>query len=179
MAAVDNTTIHRALGDRSRIKLLRALRTSDRALDAPELAAAVGLHPNTVRSHLAILEDAHLVTRSADRRHARGRPRILYSSARRLHGGDTAAPLLELLDGLGFEPELSGSDDAPELQMYSCPFGITPEAPAPQICRAHVGLIRGAIDELGTPLEIERLDVYPEPTYCSLHLRRAGSVETT
>jgi predicted ArsR family transcriptional regulator len=179
MAAMDDTTIHRALGDRSRVRLLRALRTSDRALDVSELAAAVGLHPNTVRSHLATLEDAHLVTHSPDHSHARGRPRILYSSSRRLHAGDTAAPLLELLDGLGFEPELSGVDDAPELRMFRCPFGITPEAPAPQICRAHVGLIRGAIDELRTPLEIERLEVYPEPAYCSLHLRRAASVETT
>lgn len=176
---MDQTLLHRALGDRSRVRILRTLRASDRGLDVLELARTVALHPNTVRSHLAVLEDAGLVSRALDRRPGRGRPRALYSSARRLNAGDTTAPLLELLDGLGFEPELAGEDETPELRMYRCPFGITPDAPAPQVCRAHVGLIRGAVEELRTPVEIDRLEVYPVPSYCSLHLRRTGSAETT
>lgn len=164
--------LHRALGDRSRVRILRTLRAADGGLDVPALAAAVGLHPNTVRSHLAVLEEARLVTHAVEHRRTRGRPRALYVSARRIEVDATAAPLLELLDGLGFEPELAGGDDAPEVRMHRCPFGITPDAPAPQVCRAHVGLIRGALDELEAPLEIEQLDVYPQPTYCAIHLRR-------
>jgi predicted ArsR family transcriptional regulator len=173
MAAPDQTLLHRALGDRSRVRILRTLRAADRGLDVPELAAAVELHPNTVRSHLAVLEEAGLVSHALERRRTRGRPRSLYSSTHSLKGGETAGPLLELMDGLGFDPELAGEDETPELRMHRCPFGITPDAPAPQVCRAHVGLLRGAMTELGTPYEIERLEVYPVPSYCSLHLRRA------
>lgn len=170
MVTMDDTILHRALGDRSRVRILRTLRATERGVDVAELAAAVGLHSNTVRSHLAVLAAAGLVSRSLDRSGARGRPRTIYTSARRLRGADTAAPLLELLDGLGFEPELAGDDAAPEVRMHRCPFGITPDAPAPQVCRAHVGLIRGAMDELGTPYAIQRLEVYPVPAYCSVHL---------
>jgi len=169
---VDAVLLHRALGDRSRVRILRTIRAADRGLDVPALAAAVGLHPNTVRSHLAVLEEARLVTHAFEHLPRRGRPRALYTSARRIDADATAAPLLELLDGLGFEPELAGEDEAPEVRMHRCPFGITPDAPAPQVCRAHVGLIRGALQELGTPLEIARLEVYPVPAYCSIHLRR-------
>jgi predicted ArsR family transcriptional regulator len=168
----DQTLLHKALGDRSRVRILRTLRAADHDLDVLELAATVQLHANTVRSHLAVLEEAGLVSHALERRPRRGRPRALYTSAHRLDAGHTAAPLLELLDGLGFEPELAGDDERPELRMHRCPFGITPDAPAPQVCRAHVGLIRGAIQELGTPVAVERLEIYPVPTYCSLHLRR-------
>jgi predicted ArsR family transcriptional regulator len=177
---LDETALHRALSDRSRVRILRSLRAADQPLDVLELAESVGLHANTVRSHLAVLEQARLIAHELDRRGTRGRPRRLYRSARRLVSDQTAAPLLELLDGLGFEPELAGTDDAPELRMHRCPFGITPAAPAPEVCRAHVGLIRGAIEELDAPLAIDRLLVFPEPTYCALRLTPArGSVETT
>jgi predicted ArsR family transcriptional regulator len=174
---VDETTLHRALSDRSRVRILRALRAGDRALDVAGLAALVGLHPNTVRSHLAVLESARLVSRELEHTARRGRPRALYASARRLDSDRTAAPLLELLDGLGFEPELAGGDERPEVRMHRCPFGITPEAPAPQVCRAHLGIVRGALDELRSPYEIDGLEVFPVPEYCAVRLRRSG--ETT
>jgi predicted ArsR family transcriptional regulator len=172
---MDETLLHRALGDRSRVRILRVLRASDRGLDVSALAAAVGLHENTIRSHLAVLENARLVTSELERRPGRGRPRALYASARRLDADASAAPLLELLDGLGFEPELAGDDDAPEVRMHRCPFGITPEAPAPQVCRAHLGIVGGALRELRAPFEIEGLEIFPVPTHCAVRLRRTGA----
>jgi predicted ArsR family transcriptional regulator len=72
---------HRALSSRTRTRLLELLRASDDGCDARELAQELGLHVNTVRSHLAILERAHLVTSSPEVRQVRGRPRILFRAA--------------------------------------------------------------------------------------------------
>ena len=44
----------------------------------PEIATRVGLHPNTVRFHLAALINQGLVTQQSENRDSRGRPRILY-----------------------------------------------------------------------------------------------------
>ncbi|WP_370324204.1 helix-turn-helix transcriptional regulator [Euzebya sp.] len=69
----------RALAHESRQRLLALLRERDGGMDASELAVGVDLHVNTVRSHLAVLEDAGLVTRATEARTAPGRPRVLFS----------------------------------------------------------------------------------------------------
>lgn len=71
----------RALAHGSRVALVEALRMEPGGRDAAELAEAVGLHVNTVRSHLALLERAGLVHRHAEPRRAPGRPRQLYTPA--------------------------------------------------------------------------------------------------
>jgi predicted ArsR family transcriptional regulator len=72
---------HRALSSRTRTRLLGILRESAGGCDAHRLAQAVGLHVNTVRSHLSILERAQLVTSSPEDRQVRGRPRIIFRAA--------------------------------------------------------------------------------------------------
>lgn len=72
---------HRALAGASRLRILRALREADVPLDADELAALVGLHRNTVRSHLTVLERGGLVERAPAPRDTPGRPRIVYRPA--------------------------------------------------------------------------------------------------
>ena len=57
-----------------RARLFDALRDLRRPAPTPELAAAVGRHPNTVRVQLGRLEEAGLIERRVVRR-ARGRPR--------------------------------------------------------------------------------------------------------
>jgi predicted ArsR family transcriptional regulator len=47
-------------------------------LDASALAAATGLHPNTVRFHLDVLTRTGFVRESSDRQGRRGRPRTVY-----------------------------------------------------------------------------------------------------
>jgi predicted ArsR family transcriptional regulator len=78
----DPTTIHRALADRRRTELVTALEQAVEALDASELGRRVGLHANTVRWHLGILEDAGLVSSHADHRGTPGRPRRVWMRAR-------------------------------------------------------------------------------------------------
>ncbi|HVP75396.1 MAG TPA: helix-turn-helix domain-containing protein [Gaiellaceae bacterium] len=72
------TSVHRALADERRVRIVAELREARDGLDAHELARRLGLHANTVRWHLAILADAGLVL-SHSARSARGRPRIVYT----------------------------------------------------------------------------------------------------
>jgi predicted ArsR family transcriptional regulator len=72
------TSVHRALADPHRAEIAEALDEAVGALDATELAGRLGLHANTVRWHLGILEDAGLVRSRAERRATPGRPRRVW-----------------------------------------------------------------------------------------------------
>jgi predicted ArsR family transcriptional regulator len=67
----------RALGDATRYRIHRLVVGAERPIAVAELAEAVGLHPNAVRQHLAVLRDAGLIDEHRERR-GRGRPRLVY-----------------------------------------------------------------------------------------------------
>ncbi|WP_203789696.1 helix-turn-helix transcriptional regulator [Paractinoplanes rishiriensis] len=67
-----------ALAVPSRRQLLQTLRSAAAPMDAAALAAATGLHPNTVRFHLDVLIRTGFVSESSDRQGRRGRPRTVY-----------------------------------------------------------------------------------------------------
>jgi len=71
---------YRALADPTWERLLDLLRAADRPLAVAELAPTLGLHPNTVRSHLQLLEEAELVISAPERTGGRGRPSIVFSA---------------------------------------------------------------------------------------------------
>lgn len=79
---------HRVLADVSRVAVLDALRQADRPLAVPEIATLVGLHPNTVRGHLALLAEHGHVTAGPEERARPGRPRLLYTAAPRRDEGE-------------------------------------------------------------------------------------------
>lgn len=63
----------------SRARVLEALQDSDAPLGVGEVAAAVGLHPNTARFHLDGLVQQRLAERTIEERDTPGRPRALYA----------------------------------------------------------------------------------------------------
>ena len=75
------TELHRALSEPSRVRILEALQEAEAPLDARELGTRVGLHWNTVRSHLRVLAEAGLVSARREERTRPGRPRVLYEAA--------------------------------------------------------------------------------------------------
>jgi predicted ArsR family transcriptional regulator len=78
---MDGRTLqHKALGDPSRVRVLERLRAIEQRRSADELAADLGLHPNTVRAHLLVLEEAELVVSAPERRGSPGRPRRLFAA---------------------------------------------------------------------------------------------------
>src|ERR671935_1541945 len=66
-----------ALADPIRLRIVRRLARAGSA-SLPELAAAAGVHRNTVRPHLATLERAGMVVRGRSRPEGRGRPAVRY-----------------------------------------------------------------------------------------------------
>lgn len=101
-------TLHRALAEEHRARVLDELRREPDGLDAHELGRRLELHPNTIRWHLAILAEAGLVSSHPEARTAPGRPRTLYTleettAARhenyRLLASILTATLAELPDG--------------------------------------------------------------------------------
>ncbi|MBI1378308.1 MAG: helix-turn-helix domain-containing protein [Frankiales bacterium] len=57
------------------------LRGSDEAMSVAQIVSATGLHANTVRAHLALLQDMGQVESVPERRATPGRPRLLYRAS--------------------------------------------------------------------------------------------------
>ena len=220
------TRIHRALSDPSRVRVLEALRAAPAPLDASQLAQEVGLHPNTVRSHLRVLAEAGLVVARPEERHRRGRPRLVYdataeapqvgeSAGYRLlaeilashlagSGRDSAeqaeaagrswgrylvdrnpphasssaeqdiAAVIGLLDEFGFDPSLEPDTDGHTLLMQHCPFGEVADSYRKIVCSVHLGLMQGALSELGAHVEADRLTPFVRPGVCAAHLEEVA-----
>jgi predicted ArsR family transcriptional regulator len=221
MAVVEDRALSRALADDRRAQLVEELRATPDGLDIHELARRLGLHANTVRWHLGVLQDAGAVSSTAAPRSGRGRPRMLYrlersaregsrdeyrllatilsgtlaeyaeGRERAAHAGrawgrylvERPLPLVRvtdaqateqvvrLLDEQGFAAEADGE----RIRMRRCPFHDLAEAQPEIVCAVHRGLISGALEELGSELEVEGLDVFAEPNLCVAHLARRRS----
>jgi predicted ArsR family transcriptional regulator len=215
---------HRALAEPSRARILAEL-AADGPLETRELARRVGLHPNTVRVHLAALADAGLVAVEAAGRQGRGRPRLAYRAtasapddARRRyrllaemlttlvvgagHDGseleevgeawgrhlvESAPPrapvgddealerLVALLAELGFAPELEDRRRRRRIRMRPCPFLELARRHPEVVCPMHLGLMRGALAELGAATAAATLAPFVRPDLCVAELARAGS----
>jgi predicted ArsR family transcriptional regulator len=87
------TTMHRALSDARRVRIVEELEANRAGLDAQELGRRLGLHPNTIRWHLAVLADAGIVDSRPGERTTPGRPRILF----RIRRGETERENYRLL----------------------------------------------------------------------------------
>ena len=74
---------HRVLAGVSRVAVLEVLRRAARPLPVPEIADQVGLHPNTVRTHLDLLVQHGHARAEVERRSGPGRPRLVYAATGR------------------------------------------------------------------------------------------------
>jgi predicted ArsR family transcriptional regulator len=79
-----------------------------------------------------------------------------------------AGTVTGLLTEQGFEPESA----AGEIRMHRCPFHDLAESQPQIVCAVHRGLIDGALEELGSDLRIEALDVFVRPDLCVARLSR-------
>jgi predicted ArsR family transcriptional regulator len=98
--AMDASSVLRALSDDTRAALYRELATSTRALSAGDLAERLGLHANTVRTHLERMRDAGIVDVESEHRGTVGRPQHVYSLCATSPGLAFDPPAHALLAGL-------------------------------------------------------------------------------
>ena len=210
---------HRALAETSRIRILEELRPGP--LDIAGLSARLGLHPNTIRSHLEILVEAGMVAGAPEKRSRPGRPRVLFSltenapatedggyrllsqilathlagsspdpsrSAReageawgeyladrpppfaRLSAEEATGRVVELFTEMGFAPEAAGEGGSRRILLHRCPFREAVDSNQEVVCSVHLGLLAGALREMGAPLEAVRLEPRVAPSLCIAHL---------
>ncbi len=96
---------------------------------------------------------------------------------RRMATGRAPAPtdteavegLVALLDEVGFAPEPVTQAGAP-IRLRHCPFATLAHQRRDVVCGVHLGLMRGALSELGAPLDALSLEPFVEPDLCVAHL---------
>ena len=221
---------HKVLASVSRMAVLELLRSRARPLGVGEVAQHVGLHQNTVRSHLDLLVDSGYAIRPSEAPSGPGRPRMVYeataapagednyrllaevlaqhivatserpgeaavnagrswaaSTGRRGHtddGAGTAAALpisedaaivevVRMLGDSGFAPELSA--DGTSINLHRCPFRELAVSHPDVVCGAHLGIIQGALTELGTMVSATRLLPFVTPGLCVTTLARSAT----
>ena len=54
--------------------------------------------------------------------------------------------------------------------MHRCPFRDLAEQHGDVVCSVHLGLIRGALAEIGAPVTATRLEPFVEPSLCRARL---------
>jgi predicted ArsR family transcriptional regulator len=81
--------------------------------------------------------------------------------------------LLALLDDLGFRPELAAGRRR-RILMRPCPFLELARSHQDLICPIHLGLMRGALAEVGASSRVTRLEPFARPDLCVAHLARRG-----
>ena len=224
-AAQQGAALHRALSDPSRVRILEVLQEAEAPLDVRELGTRVGLHFNTVRSHLRVLAEAGLVSARREARTRPGRPRVVYEAAAepletrglasyrllaqvlasylagrernpsaraeeagRLWGAhlvqrpppfasiskeEAIDEIVGLHEQFGFRPELRRAKSGQEIVLKRCPFQEVATTYQAVVCPVHLGLIRGALTELGTGVEADWLEPFAEPGACVGHLTGA------
>ena len=222
-------THHQVLASISRTAVLELLRSRAQPLGVVEVAQHVGLHQNTVRSHLDLLVSSGYAVRRSDAPRGPGRPRVVYeataapdgernyrllaevlaqhivatserpgeaavnagrswagSAGRRQQGDDGAgagtaashlvseeaaiAAVVRLLGDSGFAPELSA--DGMAINLHRCPFRELAESHPDVACGAHLGIIQGALADLGGMVSATRLLPFVTPGLCVTTLAR-------
>lgn len=89
---------------------------------------------------------------------------------------ESITELVRILDELGFAPEpgpsqsgtaeSGGSESGREVWLRNCPFLEIAREHRDVACAVHLGLMRGALEEMRAPLTAERLEPFVEPSLC-------------
>jgi predicted ArsR family transcriptional regulator len=182
-------------GEQQRLAILDRLRDATEGLDVNELGASVSLHPNTVRWHVGALVHAGLVAGRPERRHARGRPTVVFrlTSEGMTHGRDDYRLLATMLTdavepdaayetgvrwgevlhepGQGVAELMDAQGFEAELEdgrlaMRHCPFYALAENRPRVVCALHRGIMDGALAAEGSAVRVQRLDAFVEPLLC-------------
>lgn len=85
--------------------------------------------------------------------------------------------LLEMLDGLGFEPRVPdpGASDGQPIRITRCPLLEVARTDPDVVCSVHLGMIRGALRAAGLSESGVRLTPFHEPGSCRLELDESAA----
>lgn len=89
-----------------------------------------------------------------------------------INADEALARLNRVLDAIGFKPEMTSLRNGKlEVRLHHCPFQEVAERHTDVVCALHLGLMQGALIELGAPLEAESLKPFVKPDLCTAALR--------
>lgn len=129
--------------------------------------------PNAYRELAAILADELAGQRGAAAGAVAAGERRGRTMAARAVSAPTAAAgldrLVGLLDDVGFAPERPAGPDDP-IRLRHCPFEPLARKHQAIVCGIHLGLMRGALREMGAPLDAVRLEPFVAPNLCVAYL---------
>jgi len=84
--------------------------------------------------------------------------------------------LVGLLANAGFKPEGPDLPGGP-IRLRRCPFEPLARDHRGVVCGVHLGLMRGALREMGAPLDAVAVEPFVEPDLCLAHLRRRDEAQ--
>lgn len=89
---------------------------------------------------------------------------------------DSIEQVVDLLEDCGFDPAREQSGDGEHtIVMSSCPFGELADEYVDVVCPVHLGLMRGALDELGARFTAGTLEPHTSTGGCVARLAEAPS----
>lgn len=83
------------------------------------------------------------------------------------------ATISGLFGELGFDPEVTADGDDTRILLHACPFHAVAEAHPEVVCSLHRGLLRGALEQLGSPGTRTQLLPRETPHLCVVQLAPA------
>jgi predicted ArsR family transcriptional regulator len=136
--------------------------------------------PNArVREHAALAGAlaTHIATTSSDpigealqagEAWGRSTARARYPDGPLSHPKDARQATVTILAGLGFDPV--ANDPVASVALHRCPMLGVARAQPDVVCQVHLGLVKGAMDELGGDATGTDLVPFAEPGACRLYL---------
>lgn len=169
---VDDGLVERAPEERStpgRPRMLYAVRA---AVGGPRSYALLA---EMLTGLVASLPAAGSTARDAGR--AWGRHLVERAApSERVDADEAVARLNRLLEAIGFAPQTCpGQDGETEVRLHHCPFEEIARDHTDVVCAIHLGLMQGALDELGAPVRATALEPFVTPTRCVARLRTGTS----
>ncbi|WP_161631728.1 helix-turn-helix transcriptional regulator [Pseudonocardia asaccharolytica] len=84
---------------------------------------------------------------------------------------ESAATVSGLFAELGFDPEPAAAEGEWQIRLHACPFRAVAVEHPEVACSLHLGLLQGALAELGTPAAASSLAPFVEPQVCVARIR--------
>jgi predicted ArsR family transcriptional regulator len=92
--------------------------------------------------------------------------RVAPSPSRALSMQESVAEVVGVFAELGFEPDVAPDGEDLQIRLHACPFRAVAVAHPEVVCSLHLGLLRGALAELGAPATATSLEPFVEPHLC-------------
>ena len=137
---------------------------------------------SVMASYLRGTEDPTAAAQEAGRKFGAELVELWTSDETRPTTAASVERIVRMLDEIGFQPEVTADRSA--IRLRHCPFHELARDQPDIVCGIHLGLIRGALEQLGAPVEATRLLPFITPTLCVVELeppppRRVGGSEPT